>query len=273
MTSMPLHPRRAWLAGLVLAGLAALSGAQADETAPLRVCVNETPHFPWRLADAEGRVQRQGLDFVFLDLLAKRSALPIQVSPMPWRRCLSELKADAQDAVFGLSYLPGREELGVFPGPAGAPDEGLAVRRFAYGWYVRRDRPARWDGRQLTGLGTAARVAVQPGFSLGTVVRELGFRVEETARTTEANLVKLLRGQADAAALQVDEADRVLAQRPELQRALVKLEPVIQKRAYFMVFSHAYFAEHGARALALRQALGEVAESEPYRRAEAEARH
>lgn len=272
MTSMPLLPLRAWFAGLVLGLLGLLGPARAEEAAPLRICVNETPHFPWRLADAEGRVQRQGLDFVFLDLLAKRIGQPVQVAPMPWKRCISELKAGGQDAVFGISYLPGREALGAYPGPAGAPDERLAVRRFGYSWYTRRDRPAQWDGRQLTGLGPAPLVAAQPGFSIGVVVREMGFKVEESARTTEANLVKVMRGQADAAALQVDEADRVLAGQPALQRSLVKLEPVIQKRAYFVVFSHRYFAAHGTRALALWQAMVEVGEADAYKRAEAEAR-
>jgi hypothetical protein len=70
-------------------------------------------------------------------------------------------------------------------------------------------------------------------------------------------------GPADAAALQVDEADRVFASQPVLQRSLVKLEPVIQKRAYFVVFRTAT-AAHGTRALALWQAMVEVGEADAY---------
>jgi hypothetical protein len=47
---------------------------------------------------------------------------------------------------------------------------------------------------------------------------------------------------------------------------------VIQTRAYFLVFSHRYFAQHAARAQALWQAMAAVGEADAYKRAEVEAR-
>lgn len=254
--------RRALLLSLML------GGASAAPEAPLRVCLNETPHWPWRLADAQGRSQRLGLDYVFLDLLARRTGLTLQISQLPWKRCLSDLKSGDQDAVFSLSHLPERDEIGVFPRRDGAIDEHMALRRFGYAWYVRRDSAGQWDGRLLTGLGPRPRIAAQPGFAIGIVVREFGLQVEEGARTTEAMLQRVLRKQLQAAVLQVNEADRVLLDQPEIAQGVHRLDPSIQERTYYVAFSHPYFQAHRERALQLWQDMVAVRDSAAYQDAE-----
>lgn len=252
--------------GLML-GLMVQAGAAAEPL--LRVCVNETAHPPWRESDPLGRPLRSGLDYVFLAQLSTRSGYRVQVDPMPWRRCLEAVQSGSQDAVFGISYLPERDHLGIYPPPAGAPDERYAVRRFDFSWYVRRDSPARWDGQQLSGLPHPVRVTAQPGFSIAQVVRGKGYSVRETARSSEGNLHLLLQGEADAAALQTHEADRVQALDPALVRGVRKLEPILQQRAYFVVFSRRFHAADPQRALRLWQQMVEVRDSEAYRQAEA----
>lgn len=254
--------RRALLLSLLL------GGATAAAQAPLRVCLNETPHWPWRLADAQGRTQRQGLDYVFLEMLSRRAGLALQISQLPWKRCLSDLKDGEQDAVFSLSHLPERDEIGVFPRRDGVVDERMALRRFGYAWYVRRDSAGHWDGRLLTGLGPRPRIAAQPGFAIGIVVREYGLQVEEGARTTEAMLQRVLRKQLQAAVLQVNEADRVLFEQTEIARGVHRLDPPIQERAYYVAFSHAYFQSHRERALQLWQDMAAVRDSAAYQEAE-----
>ncbi len=258
--------RGRWALGL-LAGLMAQAAAAAHPL--LRVCVNETAHPPWRESDPLGRPLRSGLDYVFLSQLGSRSGYRMQVEPMPWRRCLEAVQAGHQDAVFGISYLPERASLGVYPPPAGAPDVRYAVRHFDFSWYVRRDSPARWDGEQLMGLPHPVRVTAQPGFSIAQVVRGKGFKVRETARSSEGNLHLLLQGEADAAALQTHEADRVQALDPALARGVRKLEPILQQRAYFVVFSRRFHDADPQRALRLWQQMVEVRDSEAYRQAEA----
>lgn len=253
--------------------LGVLMGGAAAAEAPLRVCVNETPHWPWRLADEQGRSLRQGLDFVFLDLFARRSGLSLQISQLPWKRCLSDLKSGEQDAVFGLSHLPERDEIGVFPRRDGVIDERMALRRFAYAWYVRRDSAGQWDGHLLTGLGPRPRIAAQPGFAIGYVVREFGLQVEEGARTTEAMLQRVLRRQLQATVLQVDEADRLLLEHAEFARLLHRLDPPIQERAYYAAFSHAYALAQREKVPQLWQDMVAVRDSPLYKEAEAAALH
>ncbi len=260
------------LRALLLMLWVCVGSAHAEEPRTLRVCLNDVPHIPWRMADAEGRIQREGLDFVFLDLLSKRSGLQIQIALLPWKRCLAELKNGERDAVLSMSHLPEREELGVFPTRRGALDTSLALRHNRYSWYVVKASPLRWDGQRLSGLpADSLLVGVQSGYSIASVVRELGFKADEGARTAEANLEKLARGHVQAAALQVNEADRVLRANPALAARLRKLEPLLQERAYFTVFSHAYWRRNPRQVLDLWRDIAAVRDSAAYRQAEARA--
>ncbi|MBB5205191.1 polar amino acid transport system substrate-binding protein [Inhella inkyongensis] len=258
---------RALPALLALVGLNPAE-AQAPEPRALRVCLNDVPHIPWRMADEAGRIQREGLDFVFLDLLARRSGLQIQIALLPWKRCLADLKSGEQDAVLSMSYLPEREELGVYPMRLGVIDERLALRHNQYSWYVLQGHNLRWDGRKLSGLSPEALVGVQSGYSIGTVVREQGLKVDEGARTAESNLEKLVRGRVQLAALQVNEADRVLRKRPDLGARIQKLQPLLQERAYFTVFSQSFWGRYPRTVLDLWRDIATLRDSKAYREAE-----
>lgn len=243
--------------------------ALAQET--LKVCLNDVAHAPWRLPDAQGRASRQGLDFVFLQLLAERAGVRVEVDLLPWKRCLADIKIGLQDAILGISYLPEREELGHYPQIAGHPDETLAVRRDQYAWYAPAGSPLRWDGKQVHGLTPEALVGVQSGYSVAAVVKGMGLKVDEAARTVEANLGKLAKGRIQLAALQAKEADQLLQRKPGLAQAVQRLEPLLQERPYYMMFSRNFIAR-SKRALPLwwREVVG-VRDSPAYRKAEAEA--
>lgn len=253
----------------LLLALGLLAPAAPADT--LKVCLNDVPHMPWRLPDAQNRVTRTGLDFVFLDLLAKRADIRIEVELLPWKRCMADIKIGLQDAIQGISYLPEREELGHYPQIASQPDETLAVRRDQYAWYAPVGADLRWDGKHLHGLPAEALVGVQSGYSIAGTVKGLGFKVDEAARTAESNLTKLARGRVAAAALQAREADRVLATKPALAQAVQRLNPMLQERPYYMIFSRNYVAR-SKRPLPLwwRDVVW-VRDSPAYRKAEAEA--
>jgi polar amino acid transport system substrate-binding protein len=99
----------------------------------------------------------------------------------------------------------------------------------------------------------------------------MGYSVRESARTGEGNLHMVLKGEADATVLQTNEADRVMALEPQLQQGIRKLEPLLQQRDYFVVFSQRFHQARPQRALALWQQMRAVRESEAYRQAEARA--
>jgi polar amino acid transport system substrate-binding protein len=114
-------------------------------------------------------------------------------------------------------------------------------------------------------------VGVQSGYSVAAVVKGLGLKVDDAARTAEANLSKLAFGRFEVAALQAKEADQVLQRKPALAQAVQRLEPLLQERPYYMIFSRNFVAR-SKRPLPLwwREVVA-VRDSPAYRKAEAEA--
>lgn len=141
----------------------------------------------------------------------------------------------------------------------------------AYHWYAARPVSARWDGLQLSGLSVTAVVGVQTGYSIGTVVRDMGFTLDEAARTTTSNLEKLALGRVQVAALQAKEADEVLRNRPDLNRRIQRLDPPLQERAYFTAFTRGYWSQDPQRVLTLWRHVAAIRDSAEYRQAEAKA--
>ncbi|MBB5205252.1 polar amino acid transport system substrate-binding protein [Inhella inkyongensis] len=264
-------PRNAplWLAcGLVWA----LANPCVEAAEPVRVCLGDVAHPPYRLADAKGRTQRQGLDFVFLDLLAQRSGFQIQSELLPGRRCLLELKAGQQDMLFSISYLPEREDAALFPMRNGQPDAKLALRSQQYVWYVLQSSSLRWDGRALQGLAPQQAVGAQTGYSISAHLREQGFVVDDGVRSAALNFEKLLKGRFAALAVQVSESEGVLRQRPEWASQLRRLDPPIQERHYFMALGHHLAQRSGKTPAQWWELIAEVRDSAAYRKAEAAAK-
>ncbi|MBB5204560.1 polar amino acid transport system substrate-binding protein [Inhella inkyongensis] len=243
----------------------------AVQAETLRVCLNDVGHPPWRDSDAQGKAKRSGLDFVFLKLLGERSGVRIDVDLLPWKRCLADVKSGNQDAILGISYLLEREELGHYPQLSGQPDPSLAVRFDRYAWYAAADSGIHWDGKILHGVTAETLVGVPSGYSIAVQVKQLGLKVDDAARTSQANLEKLARGRVQLAALQAREADQLLAMSPKLAQQVRRLEPLFQDRAYYMLFSRLFVAR-SQRPLPLwwREVVA-VRDSAEYRRAESAA--
>lgn len=258
-----------WLPGLLL-GLPAQAFAEALS---LRVCQNDAAHVPWRMPEPGGaKARRAGLDFVFLDLLAQRAGLQLQITLAPGRRCLVELRAGQQDAILGISHLPERELDGVYPRSTdGRVDEKRAIRFDQYAWYVPTHAELNWDGRRLL-LPRGSLVGVQSSNAIGAELKRQGYRIEDGARTAEATLEKLVRGRVEAAALLSSHADAVLQRVPGWRNQVRRLDPPLERRAYYMIFSHGFAEQRGALGMVgLWQDIVAVRDSNAYRLAESQA--
>lgn len=233
----------------------------------LRVCLGDVPNPPYRLADDQGRLQRRGLDFLFLDLLAQRTGVLMEPAFLPAKRCLLELKAGQQDAVFSISHLPEREEAGLYPQLDGKVNPQLALRLQRYYWYVPRDAALSWDGQRLQGLPERALIGVQAGYSIAVTLREQGYAVDDAVRALEPNFEKLLRGRVAALVLQDSEAEGALRRQPVWAPLVRQLEPALQERAYYVVLGR-HLAQ-GSRLSPAQwwQAMAEVRDSPAYRQA------
>lgn len=257
------HPCR-WKCPGVLALLLGLTpGAWAAP--PLRVCMTDVPHVPWRLADADGRVRAAGLDFRLLREFERLGGWRVEVQMRPGKRCLLDLQQGLSDATVGLSHNAERAELFVYPLRQGQPDASLALRQDSYSLYRLPRTELHWDGLQLV-LPKGSRILAQPGHTSALFLREQGIAVDERLRSAEALLRAVLAGEAELAALHTTEADALRRLHPELA-SLVRVQPRLLQKPYFVVFSKAFAQRHPQQLGPLWQQFLRAAQFPEYQRA------
>ncbi|MBB5204922.1 polar amino acid transport system substrate-binding protein [Inhella inkyongensis] len=248
---------------LCLLGLALAGAAQAAGTGVLQVCIDETPHTPWRLAAPDGRLSGKGLEFEFLELLATRG-WDLQWRLRPWKRCMVEAQSGQVDLVMGASHTAERAQVLRYPMTGDQPDAARAVRSDQYQLVVRASQAARWDGERLL-LEGPQRMAVQLGFSSVKLAQALGFEPEERARTTQGVLEHLLRGQVPVALLLHTELQQFWRDEPGLAARLRLLDPPLAPRPYFLAASWQLSARDPALLNKLWADVATVRESAAYR--------
>lgn len=235
---------RALRSAVPLLLLLLLAPAQAAGEKVLRVCMTDVPHAPWRMPAEDGLVSGAGLDFDLLKQFEQRSGWTVQRDLASGRRCMVELQLGRFDATVGLSYSEERAAYLRYPMRNQQPDARLALRQDSYSLYHRPGFALQWDGSQLR-LPEGVSVDVQSGQSVARDLRQLGATVQERGRQAQQLLQWLKRGESQAVALQTSEAEALRARDPSLSR-LVRVQPPLVVKPYFVVFSKRFAQSHEA---------------------------
>ncbi len=233
-----------------------VSNAHGQSTIDL--ALEESPAPPWNLPD------KSGLDVELVERAASHCGVTIAWQVLPWRRCLLLLESGRVDGLLDVSWLPERDVLAVWPRTAeGKLDDGCRLHTESYHLYRRRGDALGWDGTGFSGLRGA--IANQPGFSIGAFLRGAGVTVDEEARDVESAFGKLIKGRVQGAALLTGAAEAVLAQREDLRTKVERVDPPLQRKAYFVVFSHDWYGRNQELAARLWQAVASERESPEWR--------
>ncbi len=179
---------------------------------------------------------RPGLTLDLLKAVGKRLRINIGFRRLPWKRGLYLVETDEVDGIFHASYKPEREAIGVYPKtPDGQVDDARAIFFQSYALHVLRGSSVTWDGQTIDGLGGAA-VGATAGYSIVGDLEKAGIRVE-TGKVQEVNLNKLVAGRIAAYAELENMAAAAIQRNPGAYGDVVKLEPPLQTKAYFLLLS------------------------------------
>lgn len=209
----------------------------------LTLCYEDKESYPWVLA------QQRGLNLQLLALVAKANQVQIRYVAVPWKRCLAGLERGTYDGAFASSYKAERLSMGRYPTDnQGRLDESKRLHTSVYALYRRRGSPVGWNGKEFRQL--AGRIGTLSGFSIGDFLRSHGAAVDESSRDPLGVLRMLKERRIEAAALQSLRADYLLLQHPELAVELEKAELLLEEKAYYLMFSNAFYAARGDEAQA-----------------------
>ena len=88
--------------------------------------------------------------------------------------------------------------------------------------------------------------------------------VEDSAKTSVALINNVFKGNLDAAAMLVFQADNTIKSNKEFSN-VIKLDPPLEKKSYFLILSHKLVKEDPELAKKIWKSLEEVRESNEYK--------
>ncbi len=204
----------------------------------VRVGFIDQVNIPFVLDPQNPDGERPGVTLELLRLVQQRSGTAFDYQSMPWARCLHLLKNGEIDAVFHSSFVPARQEYGVYPmhGTARDPQRRLVTQ--SYYIYALRQSALSWDGERFSGLDAPLGVVIDFSIKKDLVARDLP--VDE-APDTLTNLRKLKAGRIAAVINYSSQTDNVLAAHPVEFSDVVKLEPPYRRKTKYLMFSHQFY--------------------------------
>ncbi|WP_229262251.1 substrate-binding periplasmic protein [Duganella guangzhouensis] len=219
------------------------------------LCFESQDVRPWRTE------QNGGLNFELLKMVEQRLDIHFDFQSIPWKRCLAQLKANAVDGAFAVSYKPDRRELGEYPG-GDTPDAAKRMHTDTYVVLRRKGSKVAWDGKHFSNLDGA--IGFQLGYSVGDVLRAQNLEVDEGSQRADELARKLIAGRLAAAA--VGGSDAAGLMRGPLAPQLEQLPIPIIEKPYFLILSHALVASKPQLAARIWNAVEQARNSPAYKK-------
>lgn len=211
---------------------------ESDGTAPLHFCNSHWPPFSYG-NDKDQLIGGYAIDFI--REISVRIRTPVQLSIMPWLRCLSMAKKGLVDGIMLLTPNDERRQFLHFTEPL-LSDANLL-------WY-RADNPHVADRRSFDEL-KGLRIGVVSGFNYGEAFKQAREDLKldvEPAPSVRSNFLRLERGWIDVFLVNRVVADYNLLSRPDIRALLVSKQGPFEQVGF-----HVGLAKAGKGATLLEQ--------------------
>ncbi|STQ91018.1 substrate-binding periplasmic protein [Iodobacter fluviatilis] len=244
---------------LIMLWMLALVCYAEPTVATMVLCHEEEDSYPWILKD------RLGLDLVLLDKVAKKLNIKLQMRPLPWVRCLHELKNNHVDGAFKLSFSTDRLVLGQYPMLEDKPNIAQRLHSDSYSLYKIKGSAVNWNGEKISHLNGGV-IGAQTGFTIITQLKELGVPVDDQSRSAEVNFKKLIAGRLAAVALHTNEGDMELSLKADFSKRIERIMPPLIEKNYYLVLSHDFYKNNTSLSQQIWLTLAKVRESSEFKR-------
>ena len=242
---------------LILLILLSASSIQAEKIRFL-VSYEDIEQEPYAVGNGQSIPEKPGITIEMILML--KDYLPdlsIEFRRTPWKRCLKELSSGKVDAVFIASYKPDRLKMGAYPMQKGLVDKSRRLATITYSFYKIKGTRFGWNGKRIKNF-YSGKVGAPTGYSIVSDLRKLNIPVKE-ARSTYQNFQKLITNRVELVATQIISAEPVIKRNPEF-RDIVKINPSIISKEYYMMISHQFVQSHPQLSEKIWDTLAEIRE-------------
>lgn len=231
------------------------SGFVTADKAVLRIGMVDMDGFPLIMGDGPDLQTPPGIGPDLLLAAAAESGITIEIVRMPTKRLHRALKDGLLDAFGFISFKAERQDYAVYPPLHDGAAEDYQGFSLSYHFYALQNSPYEWDGRQLKHF--SGTVGANLGYSVVADLKRLKLTVLEDQSTEKLlSLLEMQRIQAFAG--QSVSTEPYLRGRGGAE--IIRLDPAIKTKAYYLVFSQQFYQAYPQQALRFWQALRMVRE-------------
>lgn len=236
---------------------AAICPLAASEPVTITLAHEDAAVFPWIAPDGHG------LDQELARQAAAKIGATLTLTSLPWKKCLLVMQDNQVDGALCASFKDERLAMGVYPGDGAKADPELRSHTDTYALYRAKGSTLDWDGTAFVGLN--GKIAIQPGFSIGDLVKKAGAEVDEKAKDQPGIFRLLIASRVQGAALHALAADTVLAKEPQVAAQVEKCAKPLVTKPYYTMLSKGFVAKHPDTAKAFWAAQAEIRESADFK--------
>ena len=189
--------------------------------------------------------------------------IPIKLKPVSWSRGLDLIKLGFADGIINASYNEERAEYAVYPMKDGKHNPEKRLRGTSYSLYKNSNSSIEWDGKEITKID--GDIGSVKSYSIVKDLQEMGVEVKEFQ--FELKIMKdVAIGKLKAIAIQDYVANSFIQKDPFLKKNIIKLQPPLKNKDYYLIFSKKYYSEHRKLAETIWDVMEEYSHSEEYSR-------
>ena len=203
-----------------------------------------------------------GMAIEAIRLLEKKLNIKIVIKRKPWKRVLSDLKADKAQGAFLASYKDKRKEFGKYPEKNGKVDPSRRFTASSYALYRLKGSSVDFDGTNFKGI--TGKVGAPIGYSIVDDLRKKGLKVDE-GKNSLLDLKKLSLGRLSAVAGLEADADFFLSENSDLSSKIEKVKTLITTKPYYFMLSHQFVKKNPALAEKIFDTLASIREDAAFK--------
>jgi polar amino acid transport system substrate-binding protein len=207
---------------------------------------------------------KPGIEIELYQLVASKLNISIKFVRLPWKRALIQLKQGKIDGLFPANFQKKRMQIGAFPMENDQIISSLNVRKSIYHLYKHEESSLFWDGVTVKGVDIDSPVYAPLGWLIVDDMTQMGVPVEGIHDMSRA--FKLLAANRIAGVVCPDTvADFYMDAAPENYLDIVKLDPPIKEKLYYLMLSHPFVQQYPELANKIWKTITEIKDSEQYR--------
>ncbi|MES2262228.1 MAG: hypothetical protein V4724_27220 [Pseudomonadota bacterium] len=195
---------------------------------PLRVCVLDEDYAPFSFPAREGPGQ------FLLRRAIERQGGALEITHVPWRRCIEGVRAGTYDAVLGAAANASFFSFLSFPERDGRADPRRSLGSLEFRVMQRRGEAPRWDGQRFSAVEGPVLYGAGIVIVRDALARQ-GVDASDNAKTSAQLMRMLVAHRADAIVVRQHEAQKLMREAEFQGRLDLLPQPLVAFDGYLAV--------------------------------------